>query len=119
MRKKILASWPNKYIQDFLEEQGIIELKNQSFLVGNVINNMIEGFALVLYNNHRFYEGQFQNSSKHGHGFECLPNGIYIGRYVNNKPEGQGSFYWNNGEVYEGEFLAGLKHGNGKWHSQK
>lgn len=100
-----------------LHKYGIVELQNRTYLVGGAVNNLIEGYALVMYSPSRFYEGNFQNNVKHGQGFEFLPNGVYVGNFVNNKPEGKGSFYWNNNEAYEGEFLAGMKHGSGRWTS--
>lgn len=63
-----MDQWPNPAIKNVLQEQGIIELKNNTYLIGNVVNNMIHGYALVLYNSNRFYEGHFQNNLKHGMG---------------------------------------------------
>lgn len=74
---------------------------------------------MAVYSEQRFYEGQFQNNYKHGHGIECLPTGIYMGGYVNNKPEGKGTFVSKDGDKYEGEFRAGMKHGKGIWVSNK
>lgn len=73
-------------MQELINRHGLIEMRNNTFLVGTVINNVIHGFALVLYNACRFYEGHFQNNAKHGFGLELMPNGIYLGHYVNNKP---------------------------------
>jgi hypothetical protein len=35
---------------------------------------MVHGYALVMYNPNRFYEGEFHNNTKHGIG----SNGVYI-----------------------------------------
>lgn len=50
----MLEQWPNPAVRKLLE-QGIIEIKNQVYMVGSVVNNMIHGYALVLYNPTRFY----------------------------------------------------------------
>ena len=75
-------------------------------------NGKKNGLGVILHNNGRSYEGQFENDRKHGLGFERFADcAIYDGMYINGKPEGMGKFLWANGESFEGNWMNGLKHG--------
>lgn len=81
---------------------------------GRVSNELFHGPGLLIYNKPdcRYYEGEFQNSCKHGKGFEYIDGDVYVGKYVNNKPEDEnGVFMWGNGDVFRGGFVNGMKHG--------
>lgn len=82
----MLSRWPNEQVRNILEKKGILQMKNKSLLVGHITNGRIHGFGLMVGGKNRFYEGEFQNNCKHGHGYEAFANGVYQGMYINNKP---------------------------------
>ena len=92
----------------------------ESVFYGEMINGRRHGQGIMLYNNGRLYEGQWECDYKQGMGYEKFPNcSVYQGYYVNGKPEGVGKYTWANGEFYEGEWVNGLKHGSGMWQGAK
>ncbi|CAD8075849.1 unnamed protein product [Paramecium primaurelia] len=97
-----------------------LKIYKDSYYFGQLVNGKKNGFGVILSNNGRTYEGQFENDRKHGSGFERFPDGAsYNGTYINGKPDGVGKFLWANGEVYEGGWQNGLKHGQGIWNGIK
>ncbi|CDW72018.1 UNKNOWN [Stylonychia lemnae] len=75
-----------------------------------------EGLGVMLYDNGRTYEGQWQNDRRHGQGFEKYSNlNTYEGEFVRGKANGKGIYKWKNGEIYEGDWLNGQKEGKGFW----
>lgn len=49
--------------------------------------------GILLNQNLKFFEGEWQNDLKHGRGFEQFPNkAVYLGYYANGKPEGRGTY---------------------------
>ena len=70
--------------------------------------------GVMMYFSGRLFEGDWQNDTKFGRGFELYPNGnAYEGYFVNGKPEGFGTYIWYNGEIYDGEWINGMKYGSG------
>lgn len=54
-----------------------------------MVNGQKNGVGVLMYDNGRTYEGEFENDRKHGRAFERFPNqSTYEGNYVNGKPEG-------------------------------
>ncbi|CAD8121411.1 unnamed protein product [Paramecium sonneborni] len=97
-----------------------LKIYKDSYYFGQLINGKKNGLGVILSNNGRIYEGQFENDRKHGQGYERFPDKTsYEGTYINGKPDGKGKFLWANGEVYEGGWLNGLKHGEGIWNGLK
>ena len=47
------------------------------------------GYGVIVYENGRVYEGQWENDKRHGHGYEIFPDkNTYHGWYSNGKAEG-------------------------------
>ena len=83
---------------------------------GQIVNGKRHGQGVMIYNNDRIFEGNWERDYKQGMGYEEFPNSSsYLGQYINGKPEGIGKYTWANGEFYEGEWVNGLKHGSGMW----
>ena len=58
----------------------------------------MNGQGEMLYEDGRFYKGEFQNDKKHGKGILFLPNGRKIeGTWILGKQEGQGKYINKNG----------------------
>eukprot|EP00347_Sterkiella_histriomuscorum_P019256 403342342 len=75
-----------------------------------------EGLGIMVYDNGRIYEGQWQNDRRHGKGFEKYSNqNTYEGDFCRGKAHGYGVYKWKNGETYEGEWINGQKEGQGTW----
>lgn len=52
----------------------------------------------MIYNNSKFYEGEWADDLKHGVGYEQFVNKcVYQGDYAKGKPEGIGKYTWPNG----------------------
>lgn len=52
-----------------------------------MVNGKRHGQGIMLHNNERLYEGNWENDYKQGPGYELLANGsTYQGNYVNGKP---------------------------------
>ena len=64
----------------------------------------------------RYYIGQFKNNLPYGKGIKYNSNGkiIYEGNFINGKFEGNGKYIWKNGEYYIGQWKNGLRNGKGK-----
>ncbi|EAR82699.3 MORN motif protein (macronuclear) [Tetrahymena thermophila SB210] len=92
----------------------------QQVFYGIILNSKRHGNGVMVYQNGRIYEGQWENDLKHGRGYEIFPSGsTYDGYYINGKPEGRGTYKYANGEIYEGEWINGMKHGSGIWRGNK
>ena len=78
--------------------------------------NKAHGYGIHIWKNGDRYEGEWQNSLKHGKGNDIFASGdTYLGQYYKGKPFGNGTYTWINGNQYTGQFKNGLKHGRGKW----
>ena len=75
----------------------------ESVYYGEYVNGKRHGKGIMVYNNGRVYEGDWECDYKHGEGYEKFARQcVYQGDYVNGRPEGVGRYSWPNGEFYEG-----------------
>ena len=73
--------------------------------LGEIKNNLREGYGINYYNDGDKYEGEWKNNNREGYGIYYYNNGTkYEGEWKNNNMEGYGIFYYNNGNKYEGEW---------------
>src|SRR3989344_5530195 len=80
--------------------------KRYKAITDNVIFNVI----LYYNNDKKKYEGEFKNSTCHGHGIYYYANELkrYEGQWCKNMPHGKGTLYHDNGVIkYKGEFTNG------------
>ena len=55
-----------------------------------------------------YYEGQFKNDLKHGHGvYHYNKKEKYEGEYADDEKHGKGILYYTDGSVYEGDWVNG------------
>lgn len=74
------------------------------------------GKGILLYENSRIYDGEWEDGKWHGLGNWTNTNGdIYVGEFVYEKREGKGTYTWPNGNEYTGEFKDDNRHGKGKF----
>ena len=86
------------------EEFNIKRTKNTMYR-GTLIERKRQGLGVLIYDNGRVYEGEWQDDRRNGRGYELFSNySNYIGQYLNNKSHGKGIFTWPNGEQYDGEW---------------
>ena len=86
-------------------KEDIIKINNN----GKYINNK------YIYNDGKYYIGEFKNDIPNGKGIKYYKNGniLYEGDFINGKFEGNGKVIYENGLYYIGQFKNGLKHGKG------
>ena len=61
-----------------------------------------------------YYDGQWRENKRHGHGIEVDCNGdVYQGQFFNDAREGGGSITYKIGWSYNGQWAKNLKHGTG------
>ena len=67
------------------EEFNIKRTRNTLYK-GITVENYRQGLGVLIYDNGRVYEGEWQNDKRNGRGFEQFSNkSKYIGQYLNNK----------------------------------
>ena len=72
------------------------------------------GYGIYYYPNVYIYEGDFKDFKRDGYGICNYSNGTkYSGEWKNDYYEGYGVCYYSNGDKYEGEFKNGLNNGYG------
>ena len=92
---------------------GKYRFKNGSAYNGQFLNNMMNGYGRMLYDNGS-YEGYFKNSKKHGIGRFIYKNGdVYEGYYFDDLRDGFGIMKYINGNIYTGTFRKERKSGIG------
>ena len=74
-----------------------------------------EGYGKRIYNDGKYYEGEFKKGEKDGKGIIYYKNGQirYKGDFKDGEFEGYGIYVVENGEYYMGEFKKGLMNGKG------
>ncbi len=89
---------------------------NQMHYVGQVRNNMANGYGFALLDTGSRYEGEWKDNQRHGEGTFYWPDGeYYMGSYVNAKRSGYGTYYWPNGEKYVGYWQDDKRNGEGEF----
>jgi len=63
----------------------------------------------------KYYIGQFKNNLPNGKGIKNYKNGniLYEGEFINGKFEGNGKIIWEDGEYYIGQLKNSLRNGKG------
>lgn len=116
-------TWNGGCKDGFADGQGILSFNGKSkgagvysiwVYSGGVTNGKLEGYGELVYNDDRFYKGNFREGLRSGHGSWRLDEQGYDGEFVNDKFHGKGKLTKWDGEMYEGDFIDGAYHGQGK-----
>jgi hypothetical protein len=92
---------------------------NQMHYVGQVRNNMANGYGIAILDTGSRYKGEWKDNKRHGQGAFYWPDGeYYIGSYVNAKRTGYGTYYWPNGEKYVGYWKDDKRNGEGEFYAK-
>lgn len=92
---------------------------SQMHYVGQVKNDMANGFGVALLNTGSRYQGEWHNNQRHGEGsFYWADGEYYIGNYANDKRNGLGTYYWPNGEKYVGQWKDDKRNGAGTFYGK-
>ena len=69
-----------------------------------------------IYNDKKYYLGQFKNNVPNGKGTKYYPNGniLYEGDFIDGKFKGKGKYIYDNGDYYIGQFKNNRRNGKGK-----
>ncbi len=97
-----------------LENAKSIHLPDGSIYVGELSNNLPNGYGKLTYPNGNRYVGEFNNGTPNGNGELITAEGRYRGTIVNGLPNGFGITKNNDGSLYEGEHKEGQFDGRGK-----
>jgi hypothetical protein len=63
-----------------------------------MVEKQRHGLGIMIHDNGRVYEGNWEKDFKTGKGYEEYPSGNrYWGDYLEGKPHGVGHYYWHNG----------------------
>jgi hypothetical protein len=119
----VLIDYENgTYIGHFLNAQkhfwGVFTWKTGVFkdcrYQGEFKGGRLHGRGILVYNNGRVYEGEFENNTPHGSATETYANkDKYVGQFANGYKNGKGVYYYANGEIYDGKFFDNKPHGPG------
>ena len=68
-----------------------------------------------IWNDGKYYIGEFKNNIPNGKGIKYYKNGKiqYEGEFINGKFEGKGKFIYDDGDYFIGHFKNGLRNGKG------
>jgi len=107
----------NTYIGMYLENKrhgnGTFIFANGSEFIGSFRNNKF-AHGIYTWNNGRIYDGDWDNTLRHGYGKYTWPDSRkYEGEWKNDKRDGHGKYTWPDGDEYEGEFVDGRRVGPG------
>ncbi|MCL2376649.1 MAG: hypothetical protein FWC76_04550 [Defluviitaleaceae bacterium] len=85
---------------------------------GDLVNNIRTGNGILVFGQGEWlgdwYEGEFWDGRRHGHGTYFWSNGnMHVGNWINGEATGHGILYWANGDRHEGVFVNGQRHGWG------
>lgn len=85
---------------------------------------VIEGPAILIYDNFCVYVGETINNQRSGHGYKSLITNtdlIYIGSYSQDRKSGKGDIIeMSTGDlIYRGDWHNGKKHGKGFWKNKE
>lgn len=90
------------------------------YYVGDISNNMANGYGVAILESGSRYEGQWKNNLRHGEGHFFWNDGQhYKGYYKSDKRDGYGIYYWGNGDKYEGQWKDDKRNGIGKFYNKK
>ena len=102
---KVLADWENGTIE---HSKVTIQYANQDLFYGQVDNDLNLRSGSILFNNGRFYEGEFKNGVMHGEGFlRCKSGTLIAGNWI------EGEICGDNIYVYRpGKWIASIPYQN-------
>jgi len=82
---------------------------------GDYINGGRDENGKYIYEDGKYYIGQWKNDLPYGKGIKYYSNGniLYEGDFINGKAEGNGKCIYENDEYYIGQFKNNLFHGKG------
>ena len=85
------------------------------YYIGYIENKMFSGKGTYYDANWKIiYDGDFENSKRHGFGKAFYIDGsAYVGQFMNDVPNGAGVLIFPNGSRYEGKFVNGEKNDKG------
>ena len=112
-------NYPNgEYIGELInnmrEGYGKFTYKDGHCYIGTWKNDIPNGKGTLYFNNKVEFEGDFVNEEFDGNGKLFLNNGDFqTGDFSKGKSEGFGEYCFKNGEKYIGEFANGLENGQG------
>jgi hypothetical protein len=90
-------------------------MENGDVIIGNFIDDRIEGEGEFNWIDGSSYIGPFLDGKMHGQGCYKFANGdVYNGIFVDNMRHGYGICKFSNGDVYEGEYVGDEMNGEGK-----
>ena len=95
------------------------ELKfDEGKYIGQVENNLQEGFGTFYYTSGSIYEGEWKKGKKEGIGkFYCnkepFDGDRYEGNWKNDKQDGKGTYFFKEGDIYDGNWKDGKQEGKG------
>ena len=71
-----------------------------------------------IWNDGKYYIGQFKNNLPNGKGTKYNFNGkiLYEGNFTNGKFEGDGKYFFENGDFFIGQYKNGLRNGKGTFY---
>jgi hypothetical protein len=107
----------------YLEKRGMIFVANPAnppnispYVYGNVYVGKIgyNGFGTQIWNNGRYYIGNYLEGKRNGSGSYFTSNGYYEGEFLNGLGNGRGKFYFFDGEIWSGDWIKGQFTGKGK-----
>ena len=87
------------------------------YYIGQWKNDLFHGKGTMYYSNGKIkYEGDWINDAEEGNGKYICENGeYYIGLFKNGLKHGRGTEYFSDGKImYEGDWINDKKEGNGK-----
>ena len=88
------------------------------YYIGEFKNEIPNGKGIKYYKNGNIlYDGDFINGKYEGNGKEIYGEGFYyIGQFKNNLRNGKGTEYYSNGNIkYDGDWINDKREGNGKY----
>jgi hypothetical protein len=84
----------------------IIKLPYGYKYIGEVKNNIFEGYGIQYLEYNDMYKGEFKDGKMEGYGMLLFSNGVkYVGEFKNSFIEGNGIIYYLDGSRFEGEIL--------------
>lgn len=87
--------------------------------IGNWKNNKLDGEGKMIYPNGSFYEGKWLEGKRHGYGVMTYSNVDhrlkYEGEWADDTMSGNGTLYFKSGQKYEGVFIKGDYNGYGRF----
>ena len=107
------GEYKNKY---FYGKVKLLDENHELIYEGDYVNGKKEGNGKIVYQNGKYYIGEFKEGERNGNGtlFDNDNSIIYEGQFKNDEIHGKGKLYHNNEIIYEGDLIDGKVEGFGK-----